>query len=387
MKFKNSYFSYFMMYLFYYLSMALFTVLISVYLLNMGFKSMDVSLVVSMSFIFSTLAQPFIGHLSDRLDHKKVNISLLLISGVAAIGFLFSKQIISIAIFYSIGSLVLSGVNPVVERMAITSSFRYGSIRIWGTIGYATGSQLAGFIYDYISPQAIYIGFVVSVLLCALGIYGTQQVKETVVKVDSTENKKGSLKTFMSNHIFLTYLVISGIFGGVSSVAWTYIPAMLVNNGLSVNLSSTIIFVATLFELPLVFFSHKFMNRFSNKALLMMILIILIVQYAAYSLIPILAVKIVATLLCKHVAGMLFTMVNLKIIATIIGSEFQIGALALVGTIRSLSSLAFQNLGGYVIQTTSYEIFYLTLMAFAILALIITFFYKLPKGNESGMFE
>ena len=49
-RYQNSYLSYFLMYNFYYLSWALFSALISVYLMGMGFKASEVSLVVSASF-------------------------------------------------------------------------------------------------------------------------------------------------------------------------------------------------------------------------------------------------------------------------------------------------------------------------------------------------
>ena len=47
-RYKNSYLSYFLMYNFYYLSWAVFSALISVYLLGKGFKASEVSLVVSL---------------------------------------------------------------------------------------------------------------------------------------------------------------------------------------------------------------------------------------------------------------------------------------------------------------------------------------------------
>ena len=50
-RYKNSYLSYFLMYNFYYLSWAVFSALISVYLLGKGFKASEVSLVVSTSFL------------------------------------------------------------------------------------------------------------------------------------------------------------------------------------------------------------------------------------------------------------------------------------------------------------------------------------------------
>ena len=57
------------MYNFYYLSWAVFSALISVYLLGKGFKASEVSLVVSTS-LTSMIFQPVIGMFSDRYDVK-----------------------------------------------------------------------------------------------------------------------------------------------------------------------------------------------------------------------------------------------------------------------------------------------------------------------------
>lgn len=47
------------MYMFYYLSMALFSGLISVYLMDKGYKASEVSFVVACSYILSMITQPF----------------------------------------------------------------------------------------------------------------------------------------------------------------------------------------------------------------------------------------------------------------------------------------------------------------------------------------
>ena len=50
-------------------------------------------------------------------------------------------------------------------------------------------------------------------------------------------------------------------------MANTYIPAMFQNDGLKVSLVSTILSFAVLCEAPLVLFSHKFMDKLTNKRL------------------------------------------------------------------------------------------------------------------------
>ena len=85
--YQNSYLSYFLMYNFYYLSWALFSALISVYLMNMGFRASDVSFVVSASFLTSLITQPIIGKWNDQYDMKVVNTILFVIAIIGAILF------------------------------------------------------------------------------------------------------------------------------------------------------------------------------------------------------------------------------------------------------------------------------------------------------------
>ena len=85
--YQNSYLSYFLMYNFYYLSWELFSALITVYLMNMGFRASDVSLVVSASFLTSLITQPIIGKWNDQYDMKVVNTILFVIAIIGAILF------------------------------------------------------------------------------------------------------------------------------------------------------------------------------------------------------------------------------------------------------------------------------------------------------------
>ena len=100
-RYKNSYLCYFLMYNFYYLSWAIFSALISIYLLDKGFKASEVSLVVSTSFLTSMIFQPVIGMFSDRYDVKKVNFVLFTLAGIGGLAFMFASSLITITIGYS----------------------------------------------------------------------------------------------------------------------------------------------------------------------------------------------------------------------------------------------------------------------------------------------
>lgn len=382
-RYKNSYLSYFLMYNFYYLSWAVFSALISVYLLDKGFKASEVSLVVSTSFFTSMIFQPFIGMLSDRFDVKKVNFILFGLAALGGFAFMFASSLITITIGYSFVLTLINGTNPVMEKIASSSPYQYGKIRIWGTIGYATGSWLAGTIYQFISPEFIFICFVITMILCIIGLLGT----ETPHDLSQEKVVKTKTSTLLHNHKYLYYLIIAAIFQGITNMANTYIPAMFQNDGLPVNLVSTILSFAVLCEAPIVLFSSRFMDKLANKKLLIIAYIMISIQFLCYTFNVWLPLKVLITLITKHPSGMLFIMINLKIVSTLVPKEHQITALAFVQTLRNLSSIIFQNIAGQILDVSSYQILFslsLIIIAFGFLLVLL---FKIPSGKDQKIFN
>lgn len=382
-RYKNSYLSYFLMYNFYYLSWAIFSALISIYLLDKGFKASEVSLVVSTSFLTSMIFQPVIGMFSDRYDVKKVNFVLFTLAGIGGLAFMFASSLITITIGYSFVLTLINGTNPVMEKIASSSPYQYGKIRIWGTIGYATGSWLAGMIYQLISPSAIFICFIITMILCIIGLLGTQTPSE----LGQNNEEKTKTSTLFHNYKYLYYLIIAAIFQGITNMANTYIPAMFQNDGLKVSLVSTILSFAVLCEAPLVLFSHKFMDKLTNKRLLIIAYSMITIQFLCYALNVWLPLKVIITLITKHPSGMLFIMINLKIVSTLVPKEHQITALAFVQTLRNLSSIIFQNIAGQILDISSYQILFALSLIVIVLGFVLVILFKVPSGKDQKLFN
>lgn len=382
-RYKNSYLCYFLMYNFYYLSWAIFSALISIYLLDKGFKASEVSLVVSTSFLTSMIFQPVIGMFSDRYDVKKVNFVLFTLAGIGGLAFMFASSLITITIGYSFVLTLINGTNPVMEKIASSSPYQYGKIRIWGTIGYATGSWLAGMIYQLISPSAIFICFIITMILCIIGLLGTQTPSE----LGQNNEEKTKTSTLFHNYKYLYYLIIAAIFQGITNMANTCIPAMFQNDGLKVSLVSTILSFAVLCEAPLVLFSHKFMDKLTNKRLLIIAYSMITIQFLCYALNVWLPLKVIITLITKHPSGMLFIMINLKIVSTLVPKEHQITALAFVQTLRNLSSIIFQNIAGQILDISSYQILFALSLIVIVVGFVLVILFKVPSGKDQKLFN
>ena len=382
--YKNSYLSYFLMYNFYYLSWALFSALISVYLMDRGFKASDVSLVVSASFLTSMITQPIIGKWNDEFDIKKVNAILFVIVAIGGIVFMVSNSLFMIAVSYSVVLMMINGVNPVMEKIATASPYQYGKIRIWGTIGYALGPQFAGILYDLVAPQAIFIVFVLTMILCIIGLVGTEpDIKKEAAK----ENEKVKTLTLFKNKKFVYYLAICAIFYGVTNMSNTFVPSMLTDKGLDVDVTSTILSIAVFCEAPLVLFSNRFMDKIANKTLLIISISMVCLQCAVYGFnLPLIFIVLI-TFLAKHPSGMLYIMINLKVINTLIDENQQITALAYVATLKNLVAIIFQNVAGNILDVTTYSNLYLICFGWMLVALILVIFFKISSGNDKKLFN
>ena len=383
-KFQNSYFAYFLMYNFYFLSYSLFSTLISVYMLDKGYSASQVSLVVSASFFSSMIVQPLMGILNDKIGIKKVPIYSFLLINIAAIFFMQANNLLLLTVWYSAVLMLVNGVNPVMDVLAARSPYTYGKIRIWGTFGYAMGSQLAGLIYKFISPQAIFIVFIGMMCVSILGVLGIEPKQDQHPKKATQAKNDSYIGQIFKNKTYLFYLIIVALYSGVGNTGHTYIPSMLEHSG--VNVATTVVAISVICESPLIFFSYLFMDKLPIKKLLYIPLLILLLQYVIYGLDLGLTSKILLTLMSKHATGMLLIMVTLKIVANVVDEKYLVTAIALVQTARNLGTILIQNIAGDIIDKSGYEMMSFFLAGVMIVVLVLAFFLKVPNKPNQKLF-
>ena len=380
--FRDSYVAYFLMYNFYFLAYSLFSTLISVYMLDKGYKAAEVSFVVAASYLASMLVQPLIGYLNDRFGSRPVTLISFVFVIVAGIGFMYADSLWSLTLTYSLALMLINGVNPGMDLLAAKSPYKYGQIRIWGTIGYALGSQLSGWLYEKVSPVSIFPVFVAMMLI---SIIGTLAVSGQPPQ--QKEKRQAGMKELWSNRTFLVFLLVIGILSGVTNTGHTYIPAMLHHAGLSVDLATTVVSIAVICESPLIFFSYLFMDKIDSKKLMIFPMILVLAQFFVFSIPGALPYKILLTLIAKHAANMILIMVAFKVVASLVSPSVLMTALALLQTVKNLFSILLQQFSGNMIDWVGYEGMSLMLTGTLLLVLLMTLFLKLPASKNDQLFS
>ena len=358
-------------------------------------------MIVSASYQMSMVVQPMLGVWQDRGDKKKITVLLLCLSAGTGIAFLMSRSLPGLLVFYGATITLVNSATPYIEKSATVSRFPYRSIRIWGTIGYGVGAQIAGVVYDHLSPGSMYCLFAVMILLAAAGVWGSRGLGETtesagdqntgVRKAGNGRQEKQPATEYrqavLANRKFLVYILIAALFYATTSLNSTYIPMLYQEAGLSVSTSSTILFAATLMELPVIFFASAYMNRFTGKQLLLAVFCILILQFSAYAFAPWTMVKIAATVLLKSSVTMIYIMLNIKVVSALVSPLYQMSALTLVSALsRNMITILIQNIGGTILDRLSVNALYGMLSGLAVLGFVLTALVRMPKEQEQMRF-
>ncbi len=387
-RYTNSYLSYVILFFFYDLAFALFSALISVYLIGKGYSASQVSLLISAASLANMVTQPIIGNLTERFGMRPVNMVLFGASCFAAGLFVMAPNFAIIVIAYALMNLIMNGVNPVVERMATSSPYSYGSVRMWGSIGFAAGTQLTGLLYDHIAPVAPYVAFIFAMLLAILGFWGTNpRVPEAETANIENDGEPVSTKDLLTNKLFLYYLVLQVLFAAVTGAAYSFCAAYLTDKGLDASLASTFLAVAALIEIPLLLFSSKFMDKISNKALLLGVFAMVVIEMVIYGLNMPLPLIIVATFIGRHPPAIINIMTNMKVVNTIVDPRQQITGLALVKTCQSFGTIISNNIGGRIADAAGYPAMFMFLLAMIAVGLVGVVFFKVPSGNDKKLFS
>ena len=247
-----------------------------------------------------------------------------------------------------------------------------------------SGAQICGIVYEKISPGSVYILFAICILFAAMGIVGSGRPEEKTETSERKSGDKGSRGGILRNGLFWEYMVISALFHTTTSLNSTYLPALYQAAGVSVSATSTVLFIGTLMELPVIFFASLYMNRISNRRLLQMMFVILILQFGAYALIPVLPVKIAATVLLKSSVTMAYIMINLKVISSLVPEEYQMTALTTVSSFKNLATVLMQVAGGHILDTFSVYTLFLILTLAAALGLLLSFVFRIPTKEENA---
>lgn len=381
---KGSYFYYALANGMFYYSWGTFACIISVYLAGIGCSATEISLITSAAPLFAMVSQPVCGMIADKLKSPRlVGMICMGLCALSGILFAYSHHFIFLFLLNGFTQGFLNGTTALSDRLATGSSYPFGTIRMWGSVLYAVACQIAGLVYDYISPIANYYIFAIAVGLTIFSFYHMNDVKPQAKNNEDQFTIKELLNALFKNKAFVMFVMIYVLFQGPTSANSVYMPLLIKELGGTTAMVGTTLFLSTMFELPAVLFSDRIMKKVSYKHLMIFAGLLSIVRFGWYSTCPA-PTMIMSMFFFQGLTSIIFILVAVKIIIDIVDERFVNSAYGISSMLaKGFSALIFQMLSGHLIDMIggqqAYHVVYMIYAGVILVATLLAFRFQMPN--------
>jgi len=153
-----------MFYLFLYLGMGSFMPFMSLFLSERGFDGASIGVILGAGSLTGIIAQPVFGLINDAAkDYRTLLKVSTFLSAIVAFGYIFSESFIPMIITAVVFSFINTPSGTIVDAIAVEKGpsfgFTYGQVRLWGALGFAFVTVIAGYVYNSIGYHYSFIAY------------------------------------------------------------------------------------------------------------------------------------------------------------------------------------------------------------------------------------
>ncbi|SHH80303.1 MFS transporter [Clostridium grantii] len=367
--FKSYYFSYFF-------AVGIILPLLPVYL-NKELMISKPSVGIIMSFIplISIVGQPIWGYISDYSQKfKLILLSIMIIAAFLAILLANINYVPVIVFMVFIFSFFYCGIVPLSDRFALefahTHNVNYGSMRLWGSIGFAVSTLVIGYVTDYFGLRIIFYLYSIIMLLCCLTV-----AKFPLGKVTKKSEKKSSFKSDLFKMLSMPqfiFLVLISMFSFSTLLANnSYLGLYMINNGTTLTIIGTLFFVSAISEVPFMLASKTIIEKVGVVNVLFISILATSLRWFLYFLEPNIFIIYGATLLQGVGFGLMQPCI-MHYLKEIVPNTIVTTAITIISAI----GFGFGNwfcsfIGGFILKTHSINFIYLLFFFFTLIALCL----------------
>lgn len=353
--------------------------LVAIYLSEeAGFKLAEIGTLMSFLPIITLVFQPIWGALSDGTDRKKrLLMGIMSVNVLLALMMTFFTSKIAIILVYCLYTVFLCAQSPMTDAMAIayvnrTQQGSYGSIRAWGSVGYAIGSIAVAQIVFYVGLKSIFyiaaLGFIVSLFLLS-------HIKEYKLKVNRVNYFK-DLGDLLKRKEYVFILIYSFLFSGSFFGGEQYLGLYFRWHGIPVSKIGILTFVAVCVEVPFIFYSKRLIRSFGIVPLMLLMNCVSILRMGILSIGNVWGIFVISSILRGIIVG-IFIPLFIEVVSSITPKALSTSAISIYSAVSSgIATFTFTLLGGFLADRLGYPFLYGTYGFVAIMPLMLVIVFR-----------
>lgn len=250
-----------------YMANAVYNTFIPVYLKSLSLNGTLIGALLSLGPLVAVFSQPIWGITGDRAKSKNDVLKILVVgSGAAIIIFPLSTNVIFLFVIITVFTFFQSSVNPLSDAITLEqlegSSFRFGHIRLAGTLGFAAMSVLAGTIINKKSSNMFLLYFAITLL-----VFFTV-TRLPIVKGHQSEGRKMQMWELFKNRELMLLISLNFIIQATLGYYYSFFSIYFNQSGGNSALLGVAMLISSTSEIPFLLNADKILARFGIKAVL-----------------------------------------------------------------------------------------------------------------------
>ncbi|WP_105382516.1 MFS transporter [Neorhizobium alkalisoli] len=203
-----------------------------VWLDGLAFSEFEIGVVLAAQLLLRVFAAPVAGVFADRLSERTLMLAWSgALSLLTALAMFFTREFWPVLLIVGIQAAVFAPYAPIVEAIAVTGvrrwGFQYGSMRVWGSIGFVAVALVAGELRGLwgfqVIPPVITFGF----LLTIAAAFAAPRLGRAVTRPDVGRGLQPSSLRRIDLHVLMIGASIGqashGMFYTFGSIHWQQI--------------------------------------------------------------------------------------------------------------------------------------------------------------------
>ena len=331
---------------------------ITLFYRQQGLSGVEIGWLGTIQAAIGLFAAPIWGRWSDRLNKPRQLLQVALI-GSAVFHFLLGQQeqFWTIALLVAATSLVMAGWMPLSDNLAVdvaegVPGTGFGSIRLWGSLGWTIVTAVAGRLIEAFSLGIIFIGYVVGMIGGVFTLFLVPNPK--VDEPDPTVAPEPASNLRQALHIITQSKRLMGLAFGLgaswllSSTVFSFEPIYMSELGASTSVIGMANALNAAVELPAMLWADKLVKRYTPGRLLRWALVLQMVRMAAVLIYP----SVETLVAMRMVLGIQYSFFAVGLVAYINAfspKTYRATMMALYGiTLRNLMTMVGSPLTGMV---------------------------------------
>lgn len=341
------------------LSSGIFYPYLSLLLVTNGLNSGQVGLILSIGTLVSIVVQPIWGLVVDRFSVTRV--VLFLSAAVPAVFVVFYRMHAPwlIVLASVVSNLFAAPQAPIADAYAVATARRartsYGAIRLFGSLGFATGGYLGGLYLVHQSMQTLWVPAAFLGLMAAAAAITFPRPPE---EVGIGSSMTGGLRVLLSNRRFLVFLCGGLLVSQTLTAFNTYFTLTFRAMGGSLSLTGIAFFIASATNVPAMLMASRVIRRIGRERTMLLAAIAYVLRWGIQAFVPIPSVAIAIQVL-HGVSFGFFYVAAVDFVAHAAGKDLQATGQSVFGMVTGgIAGIVGSLVNGYLLQIAGAGVMY-----------------------------